>query len=351
MNHNEIFPVILCGGSGTRLWPRSRPDRPKPFLPLIGERTLFEQAINRVSPLRRPIIVTGNDFVELVVDQLEPGSEPLIIVEPEAKNTAAAIALAASLLAHDDLMLICPSDHHIADEGAFLAAARDAAEIARQGWLVCLAAEARAPETGFGYIRRGSPLVGTRGFEIAEFVEKPDQTTADAYVASGEYAWNTGIFVFRAGDFLTELDRCRLAMADQVRQAVGSGRASENRFHPASDPFSTIIAESVDYAVFENCDRAAVVVTDMGWSDIGSWPAIHAARPQDLGGNSVRGRADLFDCRNVLVDTGDKRVVAIGLENVAVVIDGNDVLLLSTDKAGRMGEIARQLIEGAAKLK
>ncbi|MEL6239645.1 MAG: sugar phosphate nucleotidyltransferase, partial [Pseudomonadota bacterium] len=201
-----IHPVILCGGSGTRLWPVSRKPKPKPFLPLIGDTTLFEQAVGRVAQDDRftaPLVVAGQDHCDLIEAQLAQAIAYRLIVEPEAKNTAPAIALAAAQLPADAIMLVCPSDHYIADEAAFRAAAIAAAELARADWLVSFGIAAERPETGYGYLRRGEPLAG--GFRIAQFVEKPDLETAITYCESGQYSWNGGIFAFRAGALLKEL--------------------------------------------------------------------------------------------------------------------------------------------------
>ena len=347
MEQDEITPVILCGGSGTRLWPRSRPTRPKPFLQLIGEGSLFQQTLARSACFANPVIVTGEALVGLVKEQLGHGPSATVIVEPEAKNTAAAIALAAYRLPADTVMLVCPSDHYIADESAFVAAARQAAGLARQGWLVCLTAEAHSPETGYGYVRRGRPI-DAAAFEVAEFVEKPDETRARSYLASGEHAWNAGIFVFRAGDFLSELAKVRPLLAQAVRDAVAAGLTRGGEFHPDPGPFSAIRSESVDYAVFENTDRAAMIITDMKWSDIGSWPALRAARDKSAQGNTVRGRAELVDCRNVLVDTDGPRVVALGLQDVIIAIDGDEIVVASADRASEIGEIAKRLSKASS---
>jgi len=203
---SAIHPVILCGGSGSRLWPVSRKALPKPFLPLVGEETLFEQAIRRVAGDDRfaaPMVVAGADHADLVTAQLGDRPGARLVIEPAAKNTAPAIALAAALLPPDAVMLVCPSDHHIADTAAFRAAALAAAALARDDYLVSFGIAADRPETGYGYLRRGEPLAG--GYAIRQFVEKPDRARAEAYLASGEYSWNGGIFAFRAGHLLAEL--------------------------------------------------------------------------------------------------------------------------------------------------
>ncbi|HEX4848693.1 MAG TPA: sugar phosphate nucleotidyltransferase [Novosphingobium sp.] len=342
MTRPAIHPVVLCGGSGTRLWPRSRATKPKPFLPLVGTGTLFEATLGRCPPaagFAAPIVVTGLAHLDHVEAQWPAGVGGEVIVEPSARNTAAAIALAALRLPDDAVMLVCPSDHHIADTAAFQAAAAAAAELAGEGWLVSFGIEAKAPETGFGYLHRGE-AIGTLGFRVARFVEKPDLERAKQFLADGGYAWNGGIFAFRVGTFLAELERHRPAIAAQARLAVAGGRAEGTRFHPDPVAFAAIDSESVDYAVMENTDRAAMVPADMGWSDIGNWDALLTARPRDAEGNSVTGPAELVGCRNVLVETDGPTVSAIGLEDVVIVVDGNDVLVTTRAGAQLVGKLS-----------
>lgn len=338
----DIVPVILCGGSGTRLWPRSRAAKPKPFLPLVGETTLFEQTLQRCPAeegFSPPVIVTGSRHLAHVEAQLSGDSGAAIIVEPAAKNTAAAIALAACRLPDDAVMLVCPSDHHIGNKKAFAEAARTAARLASEGWLVSLGIEAKRPETGFGYLKRGEPI-GDGAYRTAQFVEKPDLQRAVQFLADGSYAWNGGIFAFRAGTFMDELSRHRPDIAEAVRTAVASGREEGWRFYPDADAFGTIDGESVDYAVMEKTKKAAMVPADIDWSDIGNWDALHEARDSDAQGNSVHGNAELVDCRNVLIDTDGPKVSVIGLEDVIVVVDGNDVMITARDGVQKVGKLS-----------
>ncbi|PNU02050.1 mannose-1-phosphate guanylyltransferase, partial [Novosphingobium guangzhouense] len=279
-----LVPVILCGGSGTRLWPRSRAAMPKPFLPLVGESTLFEAALARCpgsAGFAGPVVVTGHKHLGHVEAQLGAvagvGAGAQVIVEPSARNTAAAIALAAYRLPEDAVMLVCPSDHHIGNVEAFAVAAAAAAKLAEQGWLVSLGIEATRPETGFGYLKRGDAIPEHGGFRTAQFVEKPDLARAQAFLAEGIYAWNGGIFAFRVKDFLTELEQHRPDVAASVAEAVAKGTEDGQRFHPDADLFAKVPSVSVDYAVMENTTRAAMVPADMDWSDIGNWHALHEA--------------------------------------------------------------------------
>ncbi len=318
---------------------------PKPFLPLVGDKTLFAQAIARcgdAAQFAAPIVVTGAAHLGHVEAQLGASSNAAVIVEPSARNTAAAIGLAACRLEPDAVMLVCPSDHHIGDKLAFAAAAAAAAELATDGWLVAFGIEAKVPETGFGYLKRGE-AIGDAGFRVARFVEKPSFEKAKEFLAEGGYAWNGGIFAFRAGDFLRELAEHRPDIADAVRVSVAQGREDGRRFHPAAAPFDAIDGDSVDYAVMERTTKAAMVPADMDWSDIGNWQALQAARPCDDQGNSVVGTAELVDCRNVLVESDGPRVSVIGLEDVIVIVDGGEVLVTSAAGAQKVGKLAGAL--------
>ena len=337
---SKIVPVVLCGGSGTRLWPRSRKIKPKPFLPLIGEHTMFEATLGRCGDSEQfaaPVIVTGTAHLEHVEEQSRGAPGATVIVEPEAKNTAAAIALAAGRLPEDAIMLVCPSDHHIADVPAFRAAAAAAAKLAAEDWLVAFGITASAPETGYGYIKRGPSLAG--GYRVERFVEKPDLATARAFLADGGYSWNGGIFAFCAGQFLAELARHRPKLAEAAARSVSGGHEDSNRFHTDAAAFAAIEPESVDYAVMEETDRAAMVPASMGWSDIGNWAALRDATDGDHDGNSVRGRAELVDCSGVFVDSDGPRVSVIGLENVAIVVDGDEVLVITMEGAQKVGKL------------
>ncbi|MGE3692341.1 MAG: mannose-1-phosphate guanylyltransferase [Novosphingobium sp.] len=334
----HIVPVVLCGGSGTRLWPKSRAAKPKPFLPLVGETTLFEQTLARCAPFAVPVIVTGAAHLEHVEAQLR-GASAEVVVEPEARNTAAAIALAALRLPDDAVMLVCPSDHHIADAAAFADAARAAVALAGEGWLVSFGIEAKAPETGFGYLHRGE-AISHGGYRTAQFVEKPDLERAKAFLAQGGYFWNGGIFAFRVSDFLRELEAHHPDIAGPVRNAIAAGRKDGARFHPDASAFACATSISVDYAVMEKTDRAALVPADMGWSDIGGWVALHKARDKDAQGNCITGSAELVDCRNVLVESDGPRVSAIGLEDVIIVVNGDEVMVTTAAGAQKVGKLS-----------
>lgn len=339
----RIVPVILCGGNGTRLWPRSRATKPKPFLPLVGKQTLFDEAIIRCSKqelFAPPMIVTGRSCIEHAETELALSLGSQLIVEPQSRNTAAAVALAALRLPADSVMLVCPSDHHIQDNAAFRERAAMAAEIASDGWLVCLGIQPRSAETRFGYIRRGDRLSGD-AFRIAEFIEKPSGPRAAVFAASKEFCWNAGIFAFRAGDYLAELERFRPALAAAARRSVENGRSEGHRFYPGSAEFAAIEPESIDHAVLEHSDRTAVVPAGIGWSDLGNWFALRNVRPRDEAGNTVRGPVEMINCRNVMVDSDGPRVSLVGLDDVIVIVDGDDIMIATADSAHQVTKLKR----------
>ncbi|MEL7690091.1 mannose-1-phosphate guanylyltransferase [Citromicrobium bathyomarinum] len=329
----SIQPVILCGGGGTRLWPRSRASKPKPFLALLGGRTLFQKALDRVADpehFAAPLVVAGEAHLPLVREQ--GGGGLAIIAEPVGRNTAPAIALAAHRAPEGSVLLVCPSDHHIGDEQAFREAAEAAAKLARDGYLVSFGIEAVSPHTGYGYLKRGARLPG--GYALEAFVEKPDLETAKGFLSDGRYSWNGGIFVFGRERFLEELQAHRPVMARLCEAAVSEGETEGQVFRPAQSPFARIEGESIDYAVMENTTRAAMVPAAMGWSDIGDWKAVREAR-----GGASSGPHELHDSTGVMVDTDGPRVSVVGLDDVIVVVDGNDILVTSASSAQDVGDL------------
>ena len=345
MSGQKVIPVILCGGSGTRLWPRSRPSKPKPFLPLVGEGSLFQQALLRCTDetlFGAPIVVTGERILDHVEAQLDQGHRAEIIVEPEPKNTAAAIAIAARRLPDDAIMLVCPSDHYIDDSDTFRLEVQKAARLAQAGWLVSLGMRPTRPDTGFGYLRKGE-AIPDGGFQVGEFVEKPDVERARLFLASADYWWNGGIFTFGVRQFLDELERHRPAIAEAVGEAADKGSVDGHRFYPESAAYGRIRPESVDYAVMENTALAAMVPVDFEWSDIGNWAALRDACDRDEMGNAVKGPAEIIDCHDVLIDTDGPKVHAVGLQNVLIVVDGNDILVIGGERAQQVSKLTGAL--------
>jgi mannose-1-phosphate guanylyltransferase/mannose-6-phosphate isomerase len=333
-----MIPVILSGGSGTRLWPLSREAYPKQFLPLVGEDTMLQATWRRVAPLASaaPIVVANEEHRFMVAEQLRQidCAPSAILLEPVGRNTAPAIAVAAlHAMAEgaDPLLLVLPSDHVIADAPAFQAAVRRAEPAASQGRLVTFGIVPSGPETGYGYIRAGAALAdGVHA--VAQFVEKPDEATARSYVASGEYAWNSGMFLFRASVFLAELARQQPAMLAACRAALEGASRDADFVRLDKAAFAACPSDSIDYAVMEHTDAAAVLPIDVGWNDLGSWSALWEVAEQDGNGNAHHGDVLAQDCRNTLA-WGDGRLLALlGLENVVVVDTADAVLVAHKDR-------------------
>ncbi|WP_447762274.1 mannose-1-phosphate guanylyltransferase [Sphingopyxis panaciterrae] len=334
-----IQPVILCGGAGTRLWPESRGTRAKQFLPLAGDTSLFQQTVARTpagADFLPPLILCGDGHVATVREQMGD-SEAELIVEPMPRGTAAAIALAVARADANTLLLVMPSDHVIADVAAFHAAIAKGVHLAQQDWLVTFGISPDRPDTGFGYIASGGPLENADeawGFVVDRFVEKPPLEEAEAMLAAGGFSWNAGIFLFRAARMRDAmLTHCR-AIFEAADEAVAAGMRDGDALYADALAFERAPADSIDYAVMEKDDRTAVVPVAMGWSDLGSWHAVHAlAGDKDAGGNAVAGDAFLHDCRGILVRAGGKRVSIVGMEHVAVIVDGDDILVMPLARA------------------
>lgn len=337
--NQKITPVILCGGNGTRLWPLSRPHMPKPFLQLLGERSLFQETIDRVSDsvmFTDPIIVAGASHVAIIKEQLA-GRPAKIMVEPASRNTAAAIALAAHYLG-DGPMLVCPSDHHIADSQAFLASVQTALSGAIDGMLMTFGIRPERAETGYGYLERGQRI--SDGIHIVtRFEEKPDAQRASAFLASGKHSWNGGIFLFNANIFLEELRRYRPNIFELSCKAIANAQGDEHCIHPESISFAAINGESIDYAVMEYSDKVAMVEADIGWSDVGSFASLAEHLTRDENGNAFHGKVDCIDAKDVTVFAGTMRVSIAGINNIIVAIDGNEILITRAAKAQFVGQL------------
>ncbi len=331
-----LHPVILSGGSGSRLWPLSRQNLPKQFLALVGERSLYQETVLRASRLpgaQAPVTVCSDDHRFMVGEQLQGVGVASggILLEPVARNTAPAIALAALHLAAaspDATMLVLPADHLIEDEAAFRNAVGRAMALAEAGWLVTFGIQPDGPETGYGYIARGAAL-SDGGFEVARFVEKPDLATAQAYLADGGYAWNSGMFLFRAQRYLDELATHAPAMLAAVRKAHAAARSDLDFIRVDAEAFAASPDDSIDYAVMEKTSRAAVVPVSCGWSDIGSWSSLWSVAERDDDGNRTEGDVIAVDTRGSLVRASERRLIAtLGVEDL-VVIDTPDATLVA----------------------
>lgn len=336
---SSIQPVILSGGSGTRLWPLSREAYPKQFLPLAGELTMLQATWKRVAPIaaRGPLVIANEEHRFVAAEQLQQvGAEPAaIILEPVGRNTAPAIAVAALEATRDGgdaLLLVLPSDHVITNEAAFRSAVQAAAGAAEAGKLVTFGIVPTAPETGYGYIKAADGQ-GLRAVE--RFVEKPDLDTATGYVSSGQYYWNSGMFLFKASRYLQELERFQPAMLAGSRQAWQQARRDADFTRLDKDAFTAVPSDSIDYAVMEKTADAVVIPLDAGWNDVGSWTALRDVSQQDGDGNAHQGDVIAIDCRNTYA-YGQRLVAMVGLDDV-IVVETDDAVLVG--KADRMQEV------------
>ncbi|HDS1655287.1 TPA: mannose-1-phosphate guanylyltransferase/mannose-6-phosphate isomerase [Stenotrophomonas maltophilia] len=336
---SSIQPVILSGGSGTRLWPLSREAYPKQFLPLAGELTMLQATWKRVAPIaaRGPLVIANEEHRFVAAEQLQQvGAEPAaIILEPVGRNTAPAIAVAALEATRDGgdaLLLVLPSDHVITNEAAFRSAVQAAAGAAEAGKLVTFGIVPTGPETGYGYIKAAEG----RGLRAVErFVEKPDLETATGYVSSGQYYWNSGMFLFKASRYLQELERFHPAMLAGSRQAWQQARRDADFTRLDKDAFTAVASDSIDYAVMEKTADAVVIPLDAGWNDVGSWTALRDVSQQDGDGNAHQGDVIAIDCRNTYA-YAQRLVALVGLDDV-IVVETDDAVLVG--KADRMQEV------------
>lgn len=350
-----LVPVILSGGAGTRLWPVSRKALPKPFMRLADGETLAAKTLHRALSVAdeqaRILTVTSRDYYFLTRDaylEVIPDAERFaFVLEPCARNTAPAIAAAAYWVRDqygpEAKMLVLAADHLIRDVDAFKAAVQRASALAEQGYLVTFGVHPTRPETGFGYIRSGQKLADNDSFEVAEFVEKPDLATARNYLEAGDYSWNSGMFLFRA-DALLE------AMSTYANEVAAGMERLWRDIDPAAQPlelplarFQAVPSISIDYAVMERALRRAVVNCRLGWSDIGSWRAISELYESDASGNRIRGKAVLVDSRDCYVQSEDRLVAMVGVDDLVVVDTGDAVLVASKDRVQEVRQVVKQL--------
>jgi len=355
MNVN-IHPVILSGGSGTRLWPLSRANYPKQLLPLVGKETMLQATLARAAALsntQAPIIVCNSEHRFLIQEQCEA-----IKIKPEAiylesvgRNTAPAIALAAFHLAQIDenaLMIVLPADHVIDDQVAFAQAVETAKVAAQEGYLVTFGVVPSAPETGYGYIKAGTALsfatpIPLAAYQVQSFFEKPNRETATAYLQEGGYTWNSGMFVFTAKNYLQELQRHRPDIFAAVQKAWQEKTTDLGFILPGKDAFTASPSDSIDYAIMQVTDRAAVVPAQFGWSDVGSWDSLWQIAPKDGNGNVTSGDTLVFDTQKSYIRAENRLVAVIGLDDVIVVETADAVLVMHKSKAQHLKTAIQQL--------
>jgi mannose-1-phosphate guanylyltransferase / mannose-6-phosphate isomerase len=349
-----IHPVILSGGSGTRLWPMSRTRYPKQLLSLLGQDSLLQQTVCRVADRQgfaAPLLVANEEHRFIIAEQLrEIAAVPrALLLEPVGRNTAPAACIAALALTEtesDPLMLVMPSDHTIGDLAAFADAVEGAATAARAGALVSFGITPQRAETGYGYIRRGSELDGAKGvFAVAEFVEKPGPEQAQAYVASGEHSWNSGMFLFPARVYLDELERLRPDIVAACRDALATAQRDSDFVRLGREAFAGCDSDSIDYAVMEHTRRAAVVPVSMGWSDVGSWDALWEMGDKDQHGNSIEGNVVAEDARNCYLRSEAGLVAAIGIEDLVVVSTADAVMVAPRNRTQDVKKLVARLVK------
>lgn len=343
-----IYPVVMAGGSGTRLWPMSRELYPKQFLSLVGENTLLQDTLMRLDGLETaaPILICNEEHRFLAAEQLRQIDllDHNIILEPVGRNTAPAIALAAQNALQRDsnaLLLVLAADHSIMNAAAFQQAVNMATPFAEQGELLTFGIVPSHAETGYGYIRRGKPQ--GEAFSVAQFVEKPDASTAESYVASGEYYWNSGMFLFRADRYLQELEAHRPDILQACQAAMSSTQPDLDFIRVDKEAFKACPAESVDYAVMEHTDRAMVIPLDAGWSDVGSWSALWELADKDIDGNISQGDVIQHESQNTYVRADNALVTTVGVHNLVIVQTKDAILVAAKDQVQNVKAIVNEL--------
>ncbi|SCN46502.1 Mannose-1-phosphate guanylyltransferase (GDP) [methanotrophic endosymbiont of Bathymodiolus azoricus (Menez Gwen)] len=343
-----MIPVILSGGSGTRLWPLSRGIYPKQFLPLVSDKTMVQETVLRlkgIEGLQAPIAICNEDHRFMMAEQLcRIDIHPeCIILEPIGKNTAPAVTMAA-LAAKDpeDILLVLPADHVIGNVAAFQAAVIKAGELAQQGFLVTFGIVPTAAETGYGYIKRSYENIA-EAFKVAEFVEKPNTEIAQAYVDSGEYYWNSGMFAFKAGCYLQELEKFAPEMLSACRSSFAAAKVDADFVRLDKELFAQCPADSIDYAVMEKTDKAVVIPLDAHWNDVGSWSALWDVRAKDSRGNALSGDVLALDTENSFIHSENKLVAVIGVKDLVIVETDDAVMIAPKDRVQEVKVIVNTL--------
>lgn len=343
----KLYPVIMAGGSGTRFWPLSRRKNPKQFLPLVSKRPLIAETADRLkglAPLKQSYVVCGPLHAKGVLKSVKGLPKANVVVEPVARNTAPAIGLATLRVAQKDpdaVLVVLPSDQHVADVKSFQAALQTAAQLAEQGHIVTLGIKPTRPETGYGYIHQGAPLAGG-GFTVRAFKEKPDVATAAQYMASGDYLWNAGIFVFQAKTMLDAIAEHAPELSKGLKTIAAAKKAQATRV--LGRVFPKLPNISVDYAVMERAKNIAVVPADCGWSDVGSFAALPDVRAADKDGNVVVGMdAIVIDSKGCIVVANKRPLAVVGMTDAVVVDAGDAVLVVPKDQSQEVRKVVEAL--------
>lgn len=348
---SDIYPIILSGGVGSRLWPLSRGRFPKQLLTLVGNQSLIQETALRTNGLNfaKPLIICQAEHRVPVAEQMRSiGVVPdKIILEPSGRNTAPAAAVAALTVAETDpdaVLLLMPADHAIKDRAALYEAILTARDLAKQGNLVTFGIHPHRPDTGYGYIQRGRALRSDgKAFAVSRFVEKPDPEAAERYVKTGDYYWNSGIFTVQAKTYLAELKRLQSEVVVQCQEALSSGMQDDGYFHLARDAFEACKSISIDYAVMEHTEKAAIVPVEMGWTDIGSWVALWDNSAKDESGNAVKGDVFYQDAHNSYLRSEGPLIATLGVSDLVVVADSDAVLVSSMTATQDIKKIVEQL--------
>jgi mannose-1-phosphate guanylyltransferase/mannose-6-phosphate isomerase len=344
-----ILPVILSGGSGTRLWPASRSMYPKQLLPLTSDNTMLQDTALRLDGMpgisAECLVICNEAHRFLVAEQLRAIDQKVqIVLEPEGRNTAPAVALAAFLTAESDndtILLIMPADHVITDKEAFQAAVAEGVEAAKLGKLVTFGIVPTRAETGYGYVK--AKAEGPGATPVEAFVEKPDAVTAQQYVDGSEHFWNSGMFLFSAKTYLNNLYEFAPKIHEKCQESIKNRANDKDFIRPDAESFLQSPSDSIDYAVMEKTDAAVMVPLDAGWSDVGSWAALHDVRDKDSAGNTVDGDVEMHDCKGMFIQAESRLVTAVGLEDIVIVETKDSMLVVSKDKSQDVKELVDKL--------
>ena len=345
----KILPIIMCGGAGTRMWPESRDSFPKQFISMLGRRSTFQTTMQTLAnpAFETPVVITNVDYRFLVAEQIrELGLAAEIVLEPTRRDSGPAVALAAALAAGrapDTVVAVFAADHVVRDPAGLVALCEKAGAAAAQGHIVTLGVTPTEPATGYGYIRPGAPLVeGSEVSKLEAFIEKPNRERAQDYVAAG-FLWNSGNFIFRADVMQGEIAKFEPTMADAAQAAIAGAHRDLGFLVLEREAFERAPKKSIDYAVMEKTDKAAVIPADIGWSDVGSWGAVWELSPQDENGNAVRGPGVVVEAKNTLVRSDGLLTAVVGVNDVIVVTTRDAVLVLGKEHGDKVKALVDQL--------